>query len=101
MGMSCANRTLVNHFGWHQNIYLAKSEYAIIIGIWKSTWEYLNKTSEKLQTPNLDISEGYPCLSRFNSLNKGPSDTWRQDVGFWNRSDTREAGPRRPDAEKV
>ena len=53
-----------------------------------------------LQTPNLDLSEGYPCLSWLNSLIKNPGDELRWDIGIWNKSDIREAGQQQPDIEK-
>lgn len=52
-----------------------KSEHAIITGVWKSMLEYFNKTSKKLQTPNLDRSKGHSSLW-LNSLIKEPGDKW-------------------------
>ena len=53
-------------------------KFAVITGIWKGILGYFNKASEKLQIPNLDISEGYPvwghCLNSFIKESRG---RWR------------------------
>ncbi|GCB66187.1 hypothetical protein scyTo_0000558 [Scyliorhinus torazame] len=48
-----------------KNLYhkLVKLEYAILTVVWEEVLERFNKTSKKLQTPGLDVFEGYLLLS--------------------------------------
>lgn len=49
-------------------------EYAILIVMWKDLLDLLDKTNEKLQTPNLEMCEGYIILSLFDKGLKENSD---------------------------